>query len=157
MLPTKDGCAVFLGNKEKVFIIYVDVNVGAAITMFIARDATRSARSPHDLMANLMMALGAKVERVVINELKSATYYARLIISAENELQQRKIIEIDAPPERLHRDGDPAKKPRSSSAATCGTRWKTWATCSKRWKKAASTSKAEYPPPSRSGGHPLPA
>ena len=45
-----------------------------------------------------MMALGAKVERVIINELKNATYYARLIISAENELQHRKIIEIDARP-----------------------------------------------------------
>ena len=52
----------------------------------------------HDLMANIMMALGAKVERVIINELKNATYFARLIISAENELQQRKIIEIDSRP-----------------------------------------------------------
>ena len=52
----------------------------------------------HDLMANIMIALGAKVERIVINELKSQTYYARLIVSAENELQQRKIIEIDARP-----------------------------------------------------------
>ena len=35
VLPTKEGCAVFLGNKDKVFIIYVDTNVGAAITMFM--------------------------------------------------------------------------------------------------------------------------
>ena len=97
VLPTKDGCAVFLGNKEKVFIIYVDANVGAAITMFM-RETPKERPLTHDLMANLMMALGAKVERVVINELKTATYYARLIISAENELQQRKIIEIDARP-----------------------------------------------------------
>ena len=97
VLPTKDGCAVFLGNKEKVFIIYVDTNVGAAITMFM-RETPKERPLTHDLIANLMMALGAKVERVVINELKSATYYARLIISAENELQQRKIIEIDARP-----------------------------------------------------------
>ncbi len=97
VLPTKEGCAVFLGNPEKVFIIYVDTNVGAAITMFM-RETPKERPLTHDLMANLMMALGAKVERVVINELKNATYYARLIISAENELQQRKIIEIDARP-----------------------------------------------------------
>ncbi len=88
---------MFLGNKEKVFIIYVDTNVGAAITMFM-RETPKERPLTHDLLANIMMALGAKVERVIINELKNATYYARLIISAENELQQRKIIEIDARP-----------------------------------------------------------
>ena len=97
VLPTKEGCAVFLGNKEKVFIIYVDTNVGAAITMFM-RGTPKERPRTHDLMANIMMALGAKVERVIINELKNATYFARLIISAENELQQRKIIEIDSRP-----------------------------------------------------------
>ena len=97
VLPTKDGCAVFLGNKEKVFIIYVDQHVGAAITMFM-RETPKERPLTHDLMANVMMALGAKVERVIINDLKNATYFARLIISAENELQQRKIIEIDARP-----------------------------------------------------------
>ena len=97
VLPTKEGCAVFLGNKEKVFIIYVDQNVGAAITMFM-RETPKERPLTHDLMANVMMALGAKVERVIINDLKNATYFARLIISAENEIQQRKIIEIDARP-----------------------------------------------------------
>ena len=52
----------------------------------------------HDLIANLMTALGAKVERVIINDLKNATYYARMIIAAENEVQQRKIIELDGRP-----------------------------------------------------------
>ena len=97
VLPTKEGCAVFLGNQDKVFIIYVDTNVGAAITMFM-RETPKERPLTHDLMANLLMALGAKVERVIINELQSATYYARLIISAENELHQRKVIEIDARP-----------------------------------------------------------
>ena len=97
VLPTKEGCAVFLGNNEKVFIIYVDQHVGAAITMFMRETPKERPLTP-DLMANVMMALGAKVERVIINDLKNATYFARLIISAENELQHRKIIEIDARP-----------------------------------------------------------
>jgi bifunctional DNase/RNase len=49
-------------------------------------------------MAHLLAALGAKVERVIINDLKNATYYARVIIQVENELQQKKIIELDARP-----------------------------------------------------------
>jgi len=108
VLPTSGGCAVFIGNNDKVFIIYVDQTVGSAITMFM-RDISKERPLTHDLMAHLMTALGAKVERVIINDLKNATYYARAIIRAENELQQKKIIELDARPERLHRDCDPAE------------------------------------------------
>src|SRR5438067_7003220 len=97
VLPTSAGRAVFIGNDDKIFVIYVDESVGAAITMF--RNNTPKERPlTHDLMGHLMRALGAHVERVIINDLKSSTYFARLIISAENELQQRKIIELDARP-----------------------------------------------------------
>jgi len=97
VLPTASGCAVFLGNDAKAFVIYVDENVGAAITMFIS--GTHKERPlTHDLMGLLMAALGAKVERVIINDVKAATYFARLIVSAENELQAKKIIELDARP-----------------------------------------------------------
>jgi bifunctional DNase/RNase len=97
VLPTSGGCAVFLGNNEKVFIIYVDQTVGSAITMFM-RHITKERPLTHDLMAHLLAALGAKVERVIINDLKNATYYARAIIQVENELQQKKIIELDGRP-----------------------------------------------------------
>ena len=52
----------------------------------------------HDLLAIILRALGAKVERVIVNDLKRGTYFARLVLSAENESQQKKIIEIDARP-----------------------------------------------------------
>ena len=97
VLPTSGGCAVFLGNNEKVFIIYVDQTVGSAITMFM-RHITKERPLTHDLMAHLLAALGAKVERVIINDLKNATYYARVIIQVENELHQKKIIELDGRP-----------------------------------------------------------
>ena len=45
-----------------------------------------------------MRALGAKIDRVVVNDLKDSTYFARLVLNAENETQQKKIIEIDARP-----------------------------------------------------------
>jgi hypothetical protein len=97
VLPTSGGCAVFLGNGDKVFIIYVDQSVGSAITMFM-RGTVKERPLTHDLMGHLMTALGARVERVIINDLKNATYYARMIIRAENELQQKKIIELDGRP-----------------------------------------------------------
>src|ERR1700737_5446448 len=82
VLPTSGGCAVFLGNSDKVFIIYVDQTVGSAITMFM-RDISKERPLTHDLIAHLMTALVAKVERVIINDLKKATYYARMLIAAE--------------------------------------------------------------------------
>jgi bifunctional DNase/RNase len=98
VLPTTAGRAVFLGNEDKTFVIYVDEGVGSAITMFMSHTAKERPLT-HDLMGHLMAALGAKVERVIINDLKTATYFARLIVSAENELlAQRKIIELDARP-----------------------------------------------------------
>lgn len=97
LIPTNAGVAVFVGNEEKIFVIYVDPSVGNAINMFLS-GAAKERPLTHDLMALLLAAVGAKVERVIINDLKSGTYYGRLIITAENELQQRKIIELDARP-----------------------------------------------------------
>lgn len=97
VFPTSGGCAVFLGNDEKVFIIYVDQSVGAAIMMFM-RSTPKPRPQTHDLIADILLALGAKVERVIINDFSEGVYYARLIISAENELHERKIVELDARP-----------------------------------------------------------
>jgi bifunctional DNase/RNase len=52
----------------------------------------------HDLLAIILRALGAKIDRVIVNGLKGGTYFSRLVLSAENESQQKKIIEIDARP-----------------------------------------------------------
>ena len=89
---TSGGCAVFLGNEDKVFVMFVDQSVGRAITMFM--DGTQKERPlTHDLLANILRALGAKIERVIVNDLKRSTYFARLVLSSENELQQKKIID----------------------------------------------------------------
>lgn len=97
VVPTNSGCAVFIGNDDKIFVIYVDPSVGGAISMFI-NDTSKERPLTHDLIGLILAALGAKVERVVINDLKGGTYFGRLILTAENELQQRKIIELDSRP-----------------------------------------------------------
>ncbi len=98
VMPTKDGCAVFLGNKEKVFIIFVDQGMGAVITMFM-RETPKERPLTHDLVANLLIAFGAKIDRVIVNAIVESTYYARVILSIENELTaQRKIVELDSRP-----------------------------------------------------------
>lgn len=96
VLPTSNGCAVFLGTDEKCFVIYVDHSVGAAITMFL-RNTPKERPLTHDLIGHIFTGLGVTVERVIINDLKNSTYFARLILKAENELG-KKILEIDARP-----------------------------------------------------------
>ena len=97
VVPTSGGTALFLGNPEKVFLVYVDNAVGAAIAMALGK-VPRPRPQTHDLMASLLTALGAKVERVVSNDFKQDTFFARLIVSVENEVQERKIVELDARP-----------------------------------------------------------
>ena len=91
------SCALFLGNEEKVVVMFVDQSVGLAIALF--RQGTQKERPlTHDLLANILRALDAKIEKVIVNDLNGGTYFARLVLSTENELKQKKIIEIDARP-----------------------------------------------------------
>jgi bifunctional DNase/RNase len=96
IVPTPTGCGVFLGAAGKTIAIFVDHSVAAAITM--ALHGVKKARPlTHDLIANILAGLGARVEKVVINDLKDDTYFARLYIVQENELG-RNMVEIDARP-----------------------------------------------------------
>jgi uncharacterized protein len=46
----------------------------------------------------MLMAFGARVDRVIINEVHGSVFHARMILSAENELHARKVIELDTRP-----------------------------------------------------------
>jgi hypothetical protein len=96
ILPANSGCALFVGNDEKVFVINVEPAMGAIISMFL-RDTPKERPLTHDLIQNIFKGFNIAVERVIITELKNSTYFARLILQQQNELA-RKIVEIDARP-----------------------------------------------------------
>ena len=96
ILPTNSGCAIFIGNDDKVFVIQVESNMGTVIRMFL-HDQPKERPLTHDLMATVFKGFNIAVERVVITEMKNATYFARLILQQQNELG-RKIVEVDARP-----------------------------------------------------------
>jgi bifunctional DNase/RNase len=96
ILPANSGCAIFVGNDDKVFVIQVEHNMGAIIGMFL-RDTPKERPLTHDLISSILKGFSITVERVVITELKNATYFARLILQQQNELG-RKLVEIDARP-----------------------------------------------------------
>lgn len=96
VMPTANGCAVFLGNDDKTFVIYVDHSVGNAIQMTL-NGVKRERPLTHDLIASILLGLDAKLDHVVINDVSDGTFFARILLRMENELG-RKIIEIDARP-----------------------------------------------------------
>ncbi len=96
IIPSPSGCALFLGNDTKTFVIQVDNGMGMVISMFM-REAPKERPLTHDLMNEVFDGFGISVERVVITELRNSTYYARLILKQENELG-KKIVEVDARP-----------------------------------------------------------
>jgi uncharacterized protein len=98
ILPSNSGHALFIGNDEKVFVITVEAQMGLIIGMFL-RDTPKERPLTHDLIQRVFKGFGITVERVIITELKNSTYFARLILQQQNELQSaRKIVEIDARP-----------------------------------------------------------
>jgi bifunctional DNase/RNase len=109
ILPANSGCALFVGNDEKVFVINVEPQMGKTISDFL-RDAPKERPLTHDLMASIFKGFGIAVERVVITELKNSTYFARLILSQNNEVA-RKIVEIDARPSDCLAIASAQKKP----------------------------------------------
>src|SRR5215203_4847181 len=96
ILTANSGCAIFVGNEQKVFVIQVEHNMGAIIGMFL-RDTPKERPLTHDLMNSVFKGFNITVERAVITELKNSTYFARLILQQHNELG-RKLVEIDARP-----------------------------------------------------------
>jgi uncharacterized protein len=98
ILPANSGCALFVGNDEKVFVINVEPQMGMIISGFL-RDTPKERPLTHDLIQSIFKGFNISVERIVITELKNSTYFARLILQQQNELQTaRKIVEIDARP-----------------------------------------------------------
>ncbi len=96
VMPTANGCAVFLGNDEKTFVIYVDHSVGNAIQMTL-NGVKKDRPLTHDLIGSILLGLGANLDHVVVNDAREGTFFARILLKMENEIG-RKIVELDARP-----------------------------------------------------------
>lgn len=96
VMPTANGCAVFLGEESKTFVIYVDHFVGDAIQKSL--NGVRKERPlTHDLIGSLLLGLGVRLEHVIINDEREGTFYARILLRMENEIG-KKLVELDARP-----------------------------------------------------------
>lgn len=96
LLPTPAGCGVLLTDGEKVISIFVDHSVGAALALLL-----RGVKSPrpltHDLIGHILAGLGVRILKVVVNDLRDDTFYARLYLEQRTG-EDRNLLEIDARP-----------------------------------------------------------
>lgn len=97
LMPVQGGCAIFLGDGAKVVHFFIDPAIGASINAVLAGQAPDRPLS-HDFFLMTLDAFGGKPTRCVIYDKKEEVFFARVIFEGENEIMQKKIIEIDARP-----------------------------------------------------------
>lgn len=97
LMPTQAGCAVFLGDGHKVISFFIDPSIGASINAVLAGQKPERPLT-HDLFLMTLETLGASLQRAVIVKMQGEVYFARVIFQMENEIQEKKIVELDARP-----------------------------------------------------------
>lgn len=93
---TSDQQSLHLKEKdgERQFPIVIGIFEAVAIDRRI-RDRKTPRPMTHDLMASLVQSLGARLDRVVISDLKNNTFYAKLVVA---RVPSGETIEVDARP-----------------------------------------------------------
>jgi hypothetical protein len=97
VVPASGTCMIFLGNDDKTFVIFIDHLIGQALTIYMS-EQHRQRPLTHDLITAMMKAFGAELKRVIINDAKDKTFFARIILESENEIHEKMIVELDARP-----------------------------------------------------------
>lgn len=98
LMQSDDGCMMFLGDGQKHMMMHIDPAVGHAINLALA-DQKVPRPMTHDLFTSTLQAFGARVRRCTIVAVDDhEVFYARVFMEAQNEVMQRKIVEIDARP-----------------------------------------------------------
>jgi len=96
LMPAANGMAVFLGNDTKTFSIHVDHGVGTSIALLL-KGEKRERPLTHDLIHLILQGFSITVDRVIVNDLRNDTYFARLTLRQVGP-GGTSITEIDARP-----------------------------------------------------------
>jgi len=102
LVPTRAGCAIFLGTDDKAAQFFIDNSTGQAINDHLAQEVFDRPMT-FDVMTSLLTNLGAKMQSLIIVDYKEGDeedgiYYANMVWEVQNEVQHRKIIELDCRP-----------------------------------------------------------
>jgi bifunctional DNase/RNase len=93
-IPGSNSIAVILTEEKGENFLPLFVDRGQALSIYLGHSEIPGERPlSHDLMANMLKSLKAKVERIVITDLRNNIYYAELELRKGTDL-----IKVDARP-----------------------------------------------------------
>jgi bifunctional DNase/RNase len=94
--PNLKTPAVILTDEEEKRYLPIWIGVAEATAIFIQlNEQTLPRPMTHDLLKSVIEVLGAKVNKVVINDIEQSTFYARVFLDTGGEAEK---IEVDARP-----------------------------------------------------------
>ncbi len=103
IFPTRMGCAIFLTDRDgKMEQFYIQTDVGIAINDYLNNESPPRPGT-FDMTHTLLDSLGAQLTSFTIvrheeTDDTDGIYYARMVWQITNEVQERKIVEIDCRP-----------------------------------------------------------
>ncbi len=102
LIPTRAGCAIFLSDGDKMIQFYIENSIGQAINDHISGESYDRPVT-YDIITSLLSSLGAQMKSLIIadyqaQEGEDGIYFANMVWEMENEVQGRKIVELDCRP-----------------------------------------------------------
>ena len=92
--PISNTPVVVLKDSEEKFFLPIWIGVFEANAIALKIENVSTARPlPHDLVFHLLEDLQARIEKIVINDLRDNTFYARIFLSHRGEA-----LEVDSRP-----------------------------------------------------------
>lgn len=94
VLPTAEGNAVFLGDREQEVVLPIWIGASEAMAIQLRMERRRFERPlTHDLLDTLVKELGGRIVRIHVDDLRGSTFVATVIVSA-----QGRTFAVDARP-----------------------------------------------------------
>lgn len=97
LFPTAGGTAMFLLGEEKVVLMFIDRNMGATIIEALKENDFERPQT-HDLFQLFVESMGGEMKKVVLVDEKEGIFHALAEFQMENEVLEKKIVQIDCRP-----------------------------------------------------------
>ncbi|HCI56693.1 MAG TPA: hypothetical protein DEW74_01060 [Opitutae bacterium] len=92
---TSSGACLFLGNSQKIFMIYVDIIMGEQIR-FLFNKKTQSRPLTSDFIRYLFLSFDISIQTLVLYHADKGTFYAKAVCRQAGPVTR--IVELDIRP-----------------------------------------------------------
>lgn len=92
---TSSGACLFLGNDQKIFMIYVDIIMGEQIR-FLFNKKTQSRPLTSDFIRYLFLSFDISIQTLVLYHADKGTFYAKAVCRQDSPVTR--IVELDIRP-----------------------------------------------------------